>query len=99
MVISMYCSERPDVESGIAESSHIVQFYEDDGFLSEKVASFVMNGLAANESLVVIATEPHRRVLGDRLRSSNDVSTPASMVTDVARCRGGTLRSFRRDAR
>jgi len=74
MVISMYRSERPDVETGTAESSHIVQFYEDEGFLSEKLVSFTLNGLAANESLVVVATEPRRRILGDRLRSrGNDV--------------------------
>jgi signal transduction histidine kinase/ActR/RegA family two-component response regulator len=47
---------------------HAVQFYEDDGFLCEKVTTFLAAGLDAGESLVVIATEPHRRAVADALQ-------------------------------
>lgn len=44
-----------------ARQSHIVQFYEYDGVLVENVARFLAAGLAAGESIIVVATEEHRR--------------------------------------
>jgi signal transduction histidine kinase len=46
---------------------HAVQFYEDDGFLCDTLASFVSEGLAAGRPALVIATEAHRDGLADRL--------------------------------
>jgi len=42
-------------------SEHTVQFYEDEAFLRETVARYLGGGLIADEPIVVIATEPHRR--------------------------------------
>lgn len=39
---------------------HVVQFYEDDAFLVERLSEFVAAGAAAGEGVVVIATAPHR---------------------------------------
>jgi PAS domain S-box-containing protein len=49
---------------------HAVQFYEEVGFLSDAVARFLGDGLSAGEPLVVIATEMHRQLFVQRLKSS-----------------------------
>src|SRR5581483_11310649 len=48
---------------------HIVQFYEDDGFLVDRVADFLNRGIAAGGPLVVIATAAHRAAFRTRLAS------------------------------
>jgi signal transduction histidine kinase len=48
---------------------HVVQFYENDTFLTDAVADFLAEGVAAGEPLVVIATPPHREALSLRLRA------------------------------
>jgi signal transduction histidine kinase/ActR/RegA family two-component response regulator len=53
-----------------AKSSHRVQFYEGDAYLSISVASFLAEGLAAGQAAVVIATEAHRQAFCQRLRAS-----------------------------
>src|SRR3954463_5302772 len=64
--------------------SHDVQFYEDEDFLCETVASFLGAGLLAGEPVVVIATEAHREAFCERLRARS---------IDVARaCMSGQLR-------
>ena len=50
-----------------ATSEHTVQFYEDESFLRETVARYIGAGLIDDESVVVIATEPHRREFRDAL--------------------------------
>jgi PAS domain S-box-containing protein len=55
---------------GSPASEHIVQFYEDSGFLSDAVARFLGDGLSAGEPLVIIATETHRQLIIQRLKSS-----------------------------
>jgi signal transduction histidine kinase len=50
--------------------SHIVQFYEDEGFLLDVVEQYVRGGLEAGEPLVVIAPESHRRGLTQRLAAA-----------------------------
>jgi signal transduction histidine kinase len=52
-----------------APRDHIVQFYEDEGFLYEVVADYLGAGIAAGEPLIAIATEPHRQGFGQRLIS------------------------------
>src|SRR5262249_34929529 len=51
------------------DSEHVVQFYESDAFLAEVVSRFVVEGLAAGEAVVVIATGAHRRDVEQRLRA------------------------------
>ncbi len=47
--------------------SHVVQFYESDDFLCEAVASFLVAGLHAGQPVLVVATEPHREGIRQRL--------------------------------
>ena len=51
--------------------NHVVQFYEDDAFLCDTVARFIGAGLAAGESVVIIATDLHRHGFIQRLRSND----------------------------
>ena len=62
---------------------HLVQFYEDDGFLCEVVAEFIHQALAANQPVLVVATPEHRATLLERL---------AELGVEVSRARlGGML--------
>ena len=54
-----------------ADLDHVVQFYEDDGFLCDTVARFAGAGLAAGEGVIIIATELHRHGFRQRL-AAND---------------------------
>src|ERR1700687_2266007 len=49
-------------------SAHLVQFYEDDGFIVDAVTRFIGAGIGAGDAAVVIATKPHLDALEDRLR-------------------------------
>jgi signal transduction histidine kinase/ActR/RegA family two-component response regulator len=49
--------------------NHVVQFYDDDGFLLDAAVDFLAAGLADCESAVVIATEPHRAGSLSRLKA------------------------------
>jgi PAS domain S-box-containing protein len=53
--------------AGSFEHPHFAQFYEDDGFLIEKVAAFLASSLDAGGAAVVIATPTHRAALRERL--------------------------------
>jgi signal transduction histidine kinase len=46
---------------------HTVQFYDDDAFLCDSVASYVAAGLASGDPVCVIATEAHREAFAARL--------------------------------
>jgi hypothetical protein len=46
---------------------HAVQFYGTDASLCSTVAGFLAEGLAARQPAIVIATEPHRHAIVDRL--------------------------------
>jgi PAS domain S-box-containing protein len=50
-------------------SDHLVQFYEDEQHLSEVAANFLGAGLAGNDHLLIIATEPHRKAFREKLES------------------------------
>jgi len=79
--------------------AHVVQFYEDESFLCDTVASFLTDGLNAGHPAVVIATASHRDGFKKSLRSKG---------VDVDRaCRAGqvefldareTLTGFMRDS-
>ncbi|MGZ3440573.1 MAG: ATP-binding protein [Polyangia bacterium] len=49
-----------DVLSQPAQQNHIVQFYEDEGFLADVVAHFIGVGLAAAEPTIIVASAAHR---------------------------------------
>ena len=56
-----------DLVLPLPASSHSVQFYEDEEFLSTAVAEFLAVGLTVGQPIVVIATEPHRTAFVRRL--------------------------------
>jgi signal transduction histidine kinase len=71
----------PDAPGAAAHPGHVVQFYEDDAFLCDSVATFLAVGLAAGEPVCVVATPEHRAAFAARLaRRGLDV--------DEARARG-----------
>ena len=51
-------------------TEHIVAFYRSDDFVVEQVASFISEGLAANEHVIAIATTPHWNAITARLDES-----------------------------
>jgi PAS domain S-box-containing protein/excisionase family DNA binding protein len=55
--------------SKMGEREHFVQFYEDDAFLEDSVASYVGTGLENNEGAVVIATREHRVAIAKKLKA------------------------------
>ncbi|HUF27649.1 MAG TPA: ATP-binding protein [Gemmatimonadaceae bacterium] len=85
----------PDLVLVPGRASHQVQFYESDEFLVSAVADFLAAGLTVGQSLVVIATEPHREAFTRRLESEGfdigDMSSSGQLVFLDAR---ETLRSF-----
>lgn len=57
--------------------AHVVQFYEDDGYLVELLSRFIGAALVTGDVAIVVATERHRAALADRLRSRGlDVTIP-----------------------
>jgi len=48
-------------------TTHGVYFYEDDTFLIDKVADFARQGLEQQETVIIVATEQHRRDLKAKL--------------------------------
>jgi excisionase family DNA binding protein len=52
-------------------STHTVQFYESDAFLLDAVAAFLLAGLRAGETDIVVATPEHRVELDKRLRAAD----------------------------
>ena len=70
---------RPDLVFSPSHTGHKVQFYENEEFLATSVAEFLGAGLTTGQSLVVIATEPHRSAFTSRLEKEGfDVSRAAS---------------------
>jgi PAS domain S-box-containing protein len=55
-----------DVDGGVG---HVVQLYENDGFLVDALSRFVGAGLGAGDTTIVIATPPHRDGVESRLRA------------------------------
>jgi signal transduction histidine kinase len=49
---------------------HFVQFYDDDLFLIDSLRDFVADGLAADESVVVAATQAHNELLLDAVAAT-----------------------------
>ena len=66
--------------SEIAPSEHVVQFYENEDRFLDTLAGFVVDGINAGDSVVVIATPEHRKGLEDRL--TNHVININSLLLD-----------------
>jgi PAS domain S-box-containing protein len=74
---------------------HVVQFYEDDDFLSASVATFVEVGLANGQPVVIIATEEHGEAFcRTLLRRGVDIDAACSSGRLVLRDARETLASF-----
>jgi signal transduction histidine kinase len=56
--------------STLGEQNHVVQFYESDAYLLDRVTSYIAPGLAQGDACVVIATPAHLQDLEDRLAAS-----------------------------
>ncbi|HEV7234634.1 MAG TPA: ATP-binding protein [Ktedonobacteraceae bacterium] len=54
--------------SEMSQSEHFVQFCETDAFLINSVSEFIGTGLRAGEACIVVATQPHRESLEERLQ-------------------------------
>ena len=75
--------------SDAAQSGHLLQFYEDDSFLLERMVKLLAPALAASEPVVILATREHRHGFTQRLASSGfDVeracATEQLVVLDAA---------------
>jgi signal transduction histidine kinase len=57
----------PEIQDPGQHGNHIVQFYEDEGFLAKTVADFVGAGFAVDQPALIIATPEHRDLITDRL--------------------------------
>jgi hypothetical protein len=53
----------------IAPCDHIVQIYEDDKVFIDVLEGFVVNGFKSGDSVVIIATPEHLKLLNQRLRT------------------------------
>jgi KaiC/GvpD/RAD55 family RecA-like ATPase len=51
-------------------TEHVVTFYHSDDYVVEQVASFISEGLAANEHVIVIATTHHWNAVTGRLEEN-----------------------------
>ena len=81
-------------------SAHVVQFYENDLFLSAAVADFLASGLSAGQPIIVIATEDHRGAFSVRLRAKGfDVDNAVDSGQAVFLDARATLASFMVDGR
>ncbi|MFZ0680888.1 MEDS domain-containing protein, partial [Candidatus Binatus sp.] len=57
----------PGAWADVNPHSHLVQFYEDDGFLIDSLTHWFADGLSVGDSCVYIGTESHRISLEKRL--------------------------------
>ena len=55
--------------SDLAESAHLVQFYETDEFLVRSVSNFIRTGMQAGGAGIVFATKAHRERIEDQLKA------------------------------
>ena len=80
------------------EFEHVVQFYEADPALSDSLARFIGDGLAAGEAGIVVATREHREELERRLRAEGvDLDTARAADAYVALDAEATLARIMRD--
>ncbi len=53
--------------SSAVDAKHVVQFYEDDGFLCDILTDYAREGLESGDAVILVATDPHRREVTRRL--------------------------------
>jgi len=85
-----------DVGNLPAAGQHGVYFYQDLGFVTQRVQAFVRDGLAKGETVIVVATDEHRRAVRRSLSCSLGVIEPTYIDMDAAEylsqfCIGGLL--------
>jgi signal transduction histidine kinase len=79
-------------------AQHLVQFYEDDAFLIDKVTEYLVAGLRAGECVLAAVTANHQRVLSLRLAAEGlDVERARRTQQLVLLDADETLASFMRD--
>lgn len=54
--------------SALMNDGHLVQYYEKEGFLYDRVTDFMSDGLRGSDAAVLIATRAHRDGVESRLR-------------------------------
>ena len=85
----------PTFRSELSQSEHFVQFRETDEFLINSVGEFIGTGLHAGEACIVIATQPHRESLEERLKEDGlDVATAQAAGSYVSLDAAATLAHF-----
>lgn len=57
----------PGAWADVNPHSHLVQFYEDDGFLIDSLTHWFADGLSVGDSCVYVGTDSHRISLEQRL--------------------------------
>jgi hypothetical protein len=66
----------------IASTDHLVQFYEDDQSFINTLEGFAGSGFIAKESVIVIASDQHLKLLNARL-TSNNFDLPKLITQDL----------------
>ncbi len=86
------------MDEDIAESAHLVQFFEDVTVVAESVARFIGAALGAGDAAVVIATGRHRDDVEERLRARGlDLAIARKEGRYVPLDAAETLSTFMRD--
>lgn len=65
---------------------HVVQFYEDESFLADCVATFLAPGLRQGQPAVVVATEPHRRACLRTLTRKHGIDVATAKLSGQLTC-------------
>jgi hypothetical protein len=70
----------PDVLQQPGDGDHIVQVYQDRGFLAETVVEYLATGLDRGEAAIVIARPEHRELFERELEKRGGSYAPAALV-------------------
>jgi signal transduction histidine kinase len=88
-------SDEAHAHAGPSGPAHVVQFYENDHFLSAAVADFLATGLTTGQPIVAIATHDHREAFSVRLRARGlDIDAAVGSGQAVFLDAHATLASF-----
>jgi hypothetical protein len=81
--------------SALADSDHVVQFYEDDAFLVDAVSRYLAGALRAGQGAVLIASRSHRHAIERKLRAQRlDLARARAQGQFVALDAAATLARF-----
>jgi PAS domain S-box-containing protein len=61
------CASSGSDWSNLGKSGHLVQFYETDAFLAERVSAYLGAGIQTRQAAVIIGTAPHRFAVEKKL--------------------------------